>query len=38
MVFSQGLVAVSLLAVALPASADPNDVTLDLNGVVTSVC
>lgn len=36
MVLRQGLVAASLLAFVLPAYADPNDITLDLSGVVTS--
>ena len=36
MVLSQGLIAASLLAIVLPAYADPNDITLDLSGVITS--
>jgi len=36
MILGKGLVAASLLATVLPAYADPNDITLDLSGLVTS--
>lgn len=37
MILRQGLIAASLLAIVLPAYADPDDVTLNLTGVVATV-